>query len=262
MYSDNFNTVKGIQRIETDYSMALISACIEAMGFRDTAEYLKTAWNCLETNTKIVYAHHICRAHAIRFIEDNTAKHFNKREDSLQLFKNWMHQFLAGIRLEDFYHSVKSAMLICGNRYLTQDVEDALAIVKKSCEPVEEECLWSFMKEVPNERGTPLYLLSPFGSLALQLCKKMHIKIPSELKSAHNWSFSEGTSDESAEETSSTEIKNPHYNPGFLLYLLRYIFPYGCLLNHSLIVLIGAQISEDTNAASESWNAVGIFVGL
>jgi len=260
IYTDNYSGIQGIQRIETDYSMALISACIEAMGFRDTGEYLRTAWECLESNKKITYSHHICRAHAIRFIEDNIKKHYLQKEESMEIMRKWMHQFLGGTCLKDFFYSVRDAILICGRSFLGDEVQEALDSTAATPNLFDEDRPWEFMQECPNEKGLPLYLLSPFGNLAIQLCKKLKIKIPTELKSAQIYSSSEGTSEDSSEENSPrTKSRNPHHNPSFLLYLLRYIFPFGCMMNHSLITLIGGQISEDTNAASESWNAVSFY---
>lgn len=49
---------------------------------------------------------------------------------------------------------------------------------------------------------------------------------------------------------------NPHYDVELLKYFLVHIFPLGGLLDHSLLTLNGGSEVPDTNAGSESWNAI------
>jgi len=64
----------------------------------------------------------------------------------------------------------------------------------------------------------------------------------------------EDSSDESAEDSQSTS--NPYYSIPFLEYLIKWVFSLGCLFDHSLLTLNEISSSGDSNAVSESWNAV------
>ena len=59
---------------------------------------------------------------------------------------------------------------------------------------------------------------------------------------------------ESEEDVDETE--NAHYNLDYLEYLLIELFPFGCLMDHSLLTLNNLPIREDTNTEVESWNKV------
>lgn len=58
------------------------------------------------------------------------------------------------------------------------------------------------------------------------------------------------------DELQSGYIRNSYFNIEFLEYLIRNIFVYGCMFDHSLLKLNGCTTTQDTNSPVESWNSV------
>jgi hypothetical protein len=101
---------------------------------------------------------------------------------------------------------------------------------------------------------------SPFGLFGIIMCRKLGVSIPSELRAAVQIDQSENEDSDAFSETEDILMSqgnlNPHYNPKFLAYLMKYIFPFACMLDHSLIYKVNGSIKQDTNTCSESWNSV------
>jgi hypothetical protein len=98
----------------------------------------------------------------------------------------------------------------------------------------------------------------------MESCKKLNVQLPRSLRGARQGSSTSENEDDSSDERCSAGIRNPHYNMEWLLYLVRTIFPIACLLDHSLLYLNNALLSDDNNASSEAWNKVIIksFVNI
>jgi hypothetical protein len=124
-----------------------------------------------------------------------------------------------------------------------------------------EERPWSLMRDLKSDPSKPTYVDSPFGLFGIKMCKKLGVEIPGDLRAALKYvQYDSEDSDENDNETEdilqSQGKLNPHYCPSFLAYLMKFIFPFACMFDHSLIYKVNGSIKQDTNTCSESWNSV------
>lgn len=99
------------------------------------------------------------------------------------------------------------------------------------------------------------YALSPFGNYALH--KFYDLKIPLSKPMYASIGKTLDINDDDDTDLAYSELyENPTYSIDFLEYLIRNVFCFGCLFDHSLITLNSYSADIDTNASSESWNKV------
>jgi len=81
--------------VETDFSLAMMSAVLIAFEVGPFWMYLKRLWYILvDGKEKIPFVLHVCRFHAQDFIMNNIKKHFGRREEAariLPVLETWMH---------------------------------------------------------------------------------------------------------------------------------------------------------------------------
>jgi len=63
-----------------------------------------------------------------------------------------------------------------------------------------------------------------------------------------------------SDDSQSQSDVNKYYSIQFLSYLIVQVFPFGAIMTHGLLHLNEYTLLDDTNAASESWNKVNLYL--
>ncbi|OXA49610.1 CXXC-type zinc finger protein 1 [Folsomia candida] len=267
----------GIRRIETDDSMAMISACTTALEVGTVLNYLKIAWKRLSEAANgygkrhVPYVHHVCRKHAMDFLHKKISEHFKGRHtagyadickskmtrgttlidedgsehdvdvdthDAIGVMKKWMHGFLHGRDLYSFCRRVMDVVILCGCRDISITV---LEITRDISEKTTRKgAPWEVvnLNELPSD--PPFYRQSPFSQFAIIVATEYDIQLD----------FSDQVEDDYSGAT------NPYYCPPFLRYLIKHVLVIGCLFDHSLMRLNDISTLSDTQGSVESWNDI------
>jgi len=116
--------------------------------------------------------------------------------------------------------------------------------------------LWDRFVHQDESKRLPFYKESPFSCFALLVCMHKQINLPSKMFNNISLPQPDSADEISDDENTPQSEVNHLYCIQFLKYLIEHIFPFGAMMNHSLLYLNDYSITDDTNAASESWNNV------
>lgn len=192
----------------------------------------------------------------------------------------WYRKFLLSESLDEFCRLVKIIIVICGKKWYVPVVDQCLRQLKEVPGPngnflknninmtkslitfqqLSEPSLYgtNFLDLVP-KRG-PLYTMSPFSFFALTLCKTYNIPINRTMFTKAKIELAEDPTDD--DEIESGYVHNSCFSVGYLEYLIKNVFTYGCMFNHALLKLNGCTTMQDTNAAAESWHKASLLLLL
>lgn len=197
------------------------------------------------------------RGHASHFLTQRISQDFE--ENNCDLIHIWKRSFLLESDMWGIYRRIKDIIILTGKKYNVPQVKN---VISNFSNPTSSTIgstgfPWDIVKLDNLSSQDPFYCRSPFGKLALELCHKHAVVPPKGVKQRLGTSESFLEWEEEDQVISQTR-KNRYYSPEFLEYLIIHIFPLTPLFNHSLLYLNNMTVRSDTNAVSESWNAVSI----
>jgi len=119
--------------------------------------------------------------------------------------------------------------------------------------------IWHSLQTDLAHEYLPFYKESPFSRLGIYVCVSKSIPLPNKMTTHLMLPEDFPTESDMDDSASPNTHANPCFSLAFLRYLIVQVFPFGGMMNHSLILLNNYSIEDDTNAASESWNKVSLM---
>lgn len=243
----NILLTKIVDKIEVDWSMALINACVKAFNDTTLPLYLVWAWkfckNQLDENVKNAFTVlHICSAHMFRAVRKNLHI-FTNDADIQNVGKMVITKLIHATSLEEAALIFTSAIVVFCSATSSPDVEACLDHMKQlytetECNGLDESPEFCLGRESESNKG---------GS---------EEEVDLEEKLRHGspfYKFFKGIYEEVLKKCSEDPkfTKNPYYCPRFIDYILEQKMPFFALWSGILIMQFG--IIRDTNATVENY---------
>ena len=236
------------QKVEVDFSWAMIHAAILAFNKTEVVTYLQESWKLTsgasEEHFKFKTVVHLCSAHIMHMIMRKVASAFKNKQTS-HFLGNCVGLLVNATSLEDADDIFKSLCVLFANETSKVVVADAMTHLHElTCKtnsmdldsPSDEGQLMDDedMLDDASERG-PLYQKSPFYG---------HFKHVSE------------TAKLLGSDEAESPDQNEYYSPKLVDYFVKSLMPYFPLWSALLL----HDMSHDTNAVVENW--MGAFKAM
>ena len=221
------------QKVESDFSWAIIHSVLLTFDHCDISAYLTGAWDYLMNGKAFIYKTiiHICTAHMIKMMLGKLAI---KDKDKRKFFAYVIARILDSTRMSDLDRLFHHLCNICIAKFDSEGVQDSLQklndeVMKRASEEVDSVTVEEVTS--PMESRRTVYKQSPFYT--------------------HFYQIQQESAERTLSESDSQDDKNEYYNPKVIEALLRYL-AYTPLITGVLLCEID-DLSHDTNALAENW---------
>ena len=184
-----------IEKIETDYSFALLQASLHTFSNSNLKEYLVQSYKIIKGETipgKFV-VHHLCATHMIK----DFSRQFKKyKPNSSKVLRTFMFQCFAALQnsttLAESVNTYEDVCTVCLNKYFTPDVSAAkdrlFRQFRKSddFEQINDEEINAYLHnpEEDNLEGKTIKNASPFTDIFDQIKSKIELQISDDTRFA------------------------------------------------------------------------------
>lgn len=239
-----------INKIETDFSLALIISCLWSFNQMSLPSYLKTAYDFLTNSIKEfpnITVVHVCSSHMIKTIKRKSFTHCQtKRQRDVALF--FITQLIHCTNLEDFAIIVKKLIVVFGLQYYIPEFTDNFSSVSPNVESKDED------KQTDNDNDGDDKLLTDdhenvednseiengrAGSPFYKIGNAIRIEVLNVSKLYENKNRTENLK------------LNDFFCVKFLNYLLNFVLPYFPVWSASILKIF--DILRDSNATVISY---------